>query len=52
MDDINVAYEQIRHTEEFQNELKELFAHYVGRPSPLFYAKRLSDTIGWRTDLS
>lgn len=46
MDDINVAYEQIRHTEEFQNELKELFAHYVGRPSPLFYAKRLSDKLG------
>ena len=46
MDDINVAYEQIRHTEEFQNELKELFTHYVGRPSPLFYAKRLSDKLG------
>ena len=46
MDDINVAYEQLRHTEEFQNELKELFAHYVGRPSPLFYAKRLSDKLG------
>ena len=46
MDDINVAYEQIRNTEEFQNELKELFAHYVGRPSPLFYAKRLSDKLG------
>ena len=46
MDDINVAYEQIRHTEEFQNELKELFAHYVGRPSPLFYAKRLSEKLG------
>ena len=46
MDDINVAYEAIRHTEAFQNELKELFAHYVGRPSPLFHAKRLSDQLG------
>ena len=46
MDDIKVAYEQIRATEEFQTELAELFAHYVGRPSPLFYAKRLSEQLG------
>jgi len=45
MDDIKVAYEQIRATEEFQTELAELFAHYVGRPSPLFYAKRLSEQL-------
>ncbi len=46
MDDINVAYQEIRQTAEFQNELKELFAHYVGCPSPLFHAKRLSDQLG------
>jgi tryptophan synthase beta chain len=46
MDDINVAYQEIRQTAEFQNELKELFAHYVGRPSPLFHAKRLSEKLG------
>lgn len=46
MDEINVAYEEIRHTPEFQNELSDLFANYVGRPSPLFYAKRLSDQLG------
>ncbi|WP_297428121.1 tryptophan synthase subunit beta [uncultured Acinetobacter sp.] len=46
MDEINIAYEEIRHTEAFQNELKDLFAHYVGRPSPLFYAKRLSNQLG------
>lgn len=46
MDDINVAYQEIRQTEEFQNELKDLFAHYVGRPSPLFHAKRLSEQLG------
>lgn len=46
MDDINVAYEEIRHTLEFQNELQDLFAHYVGRPSPLFHAKRLTDQLG------
>lgn len=46
MDDINVAYEEIRHTAAFQDELKDLFAHYVGRPSPLFHAKRLSEQLG------
>ncbi len=46
MDQINLAYEEIRHTPEFQQELADLFAHYVGRPSPLFHAKRLSDQLG------
>lgn len=46
MDDINLAYEEIRKTPEFQTELNELFAHYVGRPSPLFHAKRLSEKLG------
>lgn len=46
MDEINLAYEEIRKTAEFQNELKDLFANYVGRPSPLFHAKRLSEQLG------
>ena len=46
MDDIHVAYDEIRKTPEFQTELNELFAHYVGRPSPLFHAKRLSEKLG------
>ncbi len=46
MDEIKVAYEQIRQTDEFKNELSDLLTHYVGRPSPLFYAKRLSEQLG------
>lgn len=46
MDDINTAYEEIRQTEAFQHELRDLFTHYVGRPSPLFYAKRLTEQLG------
>ena len=42
MDDINTAYDQVRQTAAFQDELAELYAHYVGRPSPIFHAKRLS----------
>ena len=46
MDGINVAYEEVRKTPAFQEELADLYAHYVGRPSPIFYAKRLSDRQG------
>src|SRR3990167_5699893 len=46
MDDINVAYETIRQREDFQQELASLFADYVGRPSPIFHARRLSEQLG------
>jgi tryptophan synthase beta chain len=46
MDDIDQAYEKVRTTPAFQDELADLYANYVGRPSPLFYARRLSDKVG------
>ncbi|BDD06019.1 tryptophan synthase subunit beta [Aureibacter tunicatorum] len=46
MDEITDAYEEIKNTDDFKNELAYLFKHYVGRPSPVFHAKRLSDKIG------
>ncbi|BBB26479.1 tryptophan synthase subunit beta [Amphritea japonica] len=46
MDDINQAYEEIRQTEAFQTELMQLNQDYVGRPSPIYHAKRLSDQLG------
>ena len=46
MNDIDKAYEEIRQTEAFQNELKTLFADYIGRPSPIFHARRLSEKLG------
>ena len=46
MDDINTAYAQITQREDFQQELAQLFADYVGRPSPIFHAKRLSAQLG------
>ncbi|CAK7258543.1 MULTISPECIES: tryptophan synthase subunit beta [unclassified Shinella] len=30
----------------FQAELKQLGAHYIGRPSPLYYAERLTQHLG------
>lgn len=46
MDDIAKAYEEVRNSREFQDELSDLYAHYVGRPSPIFYAKRLTERQG------
>ena len=52
MDDINTAYEEVRQTAAFQDELAELYAHYVGRPSPIFYARRLRSARAARTSIS
>ncbi|BDY05005.1 tryptophan synthase subunit beta [Ferrimonas sp. YFM] len=46
MDEINLAYEEIRQTDAFQQELMQLFQDYVGRPSPIYHAQRLSDQLG------
>ena len=46
MDEISDAYENVRQTEPFQNELDELLTHYVGRPSPIYHAKKLSARQG------
>ena len=40
------AYKKIAKTKKFQSELKELLSTYVGRPSPLYHAKRLSEHFG------
>jgi len=39
-------YVQILESEAFQKEYKDLLQHYVGRPSPLYLAKRLSEKYG------
>lgn len=39
-------YIQIIESEDFQNEYKSLLKDYVGRPSPLYLAKRLSEKYG------
>jgi tryptophan synthase beta chain len=46
MDDINDAYDKVVQTEAFQIELAELNADYTGRPSPLYFARRLTDKCG------
>lgn len=46
MNDINRAYQDISKTPSFKDELNDLYTHYVGRPSPIFYAKRLTEKLG------
>jgi tryptophan synthase beta chain len=46
MDEIKDAYLEISQTKVFQDELNDLYANYVGRPSPIYYAKRLSEKLG------
>ena len=42
MEEITEAYYKFQENEEYQNELKYLMKHYVGRPSPIYNAKNLS----------
>ena len=46
MDEISDSYEKVKKTEAFQKELHELYADYVGRPSPIYFARRLSKQQG------
>jgi len=46
MNDINAAYDKVSQTQDFKDELNQLFADYVGRPSPIYYAKRISEKLG------
>jgi tryptophan synthase beta chain len=41
--DLERAYEQAKADPAFQGELKNLLDHYGGRPSPLYFAERLTD---------
>ena len=40
------AYEIAKRDPAFKSELDGLLRHYVGRPSPLYFAERLSDELG------
>ncbi len=44
--ELDEAYAKIRFDETFWEEAHYYLEHYVGRPSPLYYAKNLSDELG------
>lgn len=46
LDQLSEEYDKARKDPEFQRELSGLLKTFVGRPSPLYHAKRLSESIG------
>ena len=46
LEQLTAEYEKARDDESFHEELSSLFWHYVGRPSPLYHAERLSQEVG------
>ncbi len=46
LDELRAAYEHYRHDPEFIAEFKRELADFVGRPSPVYHAERLSRELG------
>ncbi|HEX4510913.1 MAG TPA: tryptophan synthase subunit beta [Burkholderiaceae bacterium] len=46
IDELKAAYEHYRVDAEFQREFRHELAHFVGRPSPVYHAARLSREAG------
>jgi len=46
LEELTTAYEQARLDPTFNQELDDLLANYVGRPTPLFFAERLTKHLG------
>lgn len=46
VEDLKKAYRPILESEEFKTEFHALLKDYVGRPSPLYFAKRMSEKYG------
>ena len=46
IEELQQKYLKIIYSEKFQTEFKQLLKDYVGRPTPLYFAKRLSEKYG------
>ena len=46
LEELQNAYEAARKDSGFQAELERLLHHYSGRPTPLYYARRLTEALG------
>jgi len=44
--ELEQAYEHYKNDPDFQRELSDLLANYAGRPSLLYYAEKLTNTLG------
>ena len=46
LEELENAYLAAREDPEFQKELADLLRNYAGRPTPLYFARRLSESLG------
>jgi len=46
MNEINDAYEKVSNSQAFKDELYDLQKNYIGRPSPIYHAKRITEKAG------
>ncbi len=46
LDELARGYDRWSRKRPFRKELRELLTHYAGRPTPLYYAARLTDKLG------
>jgi len=46
LEELTRAYEEARKDAEFRRELNQLLAEFVGRPTPLYLAERLTEQLG------
>ena len=44
--DLEAEYENAKTDDSFWAEMNDLWTHYVGRPSPLYFAERMTETLG------
>jgi tryptophan synthase beta chain len=46
LDELRTQYEALRQDPDFNAEFEHELKHYVGRPSPVYFAKRITDRCG------
>jgi tryptophan synthase beta chain len=46
LEELEIAYREARQDPAFRIELNDLLRTYAGRPTPLYFARRLSETLG------
>ena len=52
LNDLAAEYERAKADPAFQKELDELLRDFAGRPTPLYFAERLTKNLGGAKDLS
>jgi tryptophan synthase beta chain len=51
INELEQLYSEVKNDNAFQNELSSLLKHYSGRPTPLYFAKRISEELGFNVYL-